>query len=271
MGTGTGRLNCAGRIDHGGTWRDETDYPLPDTRLMPFYLQPEGGLATQPPPAGAPASTYTFDPADPVPTLGGGISAGEPVMRAGAYDQRGRAGQFGCRDQLPLNARSDVLTFQTPPLTEELEVTGPIRVRLYAASSARDTDFTAKLLDVFPPGSDHPDGLAMNLTDSIIRARYRNGWEHPELLEPHRPYAFEFELYPTSNRFRVGHRVRVDVSSSNFPRFDVNPNTGGRLGLDRRIVIAEQTIYHDAEHPSQIILPIIARRPGRAGPAHDAQ
>jgi putative CocE/NonD family hydrolase len=132
-------------------------------------------------------------------------------------------------------------------------------VKLWASSSAKDTDFTAKLIDVYPPNPDYPDGLAMNLTDSIIRARYRNGYEKPELLTPHEVYLFTFELYPTSNVFKAGHRIRLDISSSNFPRFDVNPNTGGPLGTERRVEVAQQAVYHDAEHPSHVVLPIIER------------
>jgi putative CocE/NonD family hydrolase len=152
-----------------------------------------------------------------------------------------------------------VLTFQTKPLKQDVEVTGPITVKLYASSSARDTDFTAKLIDVHPLSADYPDGIAINLTDSIIRARYRKSWEKPELLKPGVIYEFTFQLYSTSNVFKEGHRIRLDISSSNFPRFDLNPNTGGDLGLERRFEIAEQAIYHDAEHPSQVVLPIIER------------
>jgi hypothetical protein len=194
-----------------------------------------------------------------VPTIGGGISAADPIMRPGAFDQRGRPDFYGCKDTLPLNARSDVLTFQTPPLERDVEVTGPITVKLFASSSARDTDFTAKLIDVYPPTGDTPEGLAINLTDSILRARYRNGWGKPELLEPGKVYEFTFPLYPTSNLFQAGHRIRLDISSSNFPRFDVNPNTGGELGLERRFEMAQQAIYHDEEHPSCVVLPIIER------------
>lgn len=180
-------------------------------------------------------------------------------MEPGAYDQRGHADFFGCTDTLPLNARSDVLTFQTQELEGEVEITGPITMVLYASSSARDTDFTAKLIDVFPPSADYPDGLAINLSDSIIRARYREGWESPEFLDAGIVYEFTFELYPTSNVFSKGHRIRLDISSSNFPRFDVNPNTGGDLGLERRFEVAEQTIYHDPEYRSHLVLPIIER------------
>ncbi|MBM3238560.1 CocE/NonD family hydrolase [Candidatus Poribacteria bacterium] len=258
MGTSGGQANYEGRLHHGGYWRDEQNFPLPDTKFTPYYLHANSSLSTTPPNSHAP-SRFSFDPRDPVPTIGGGISAAEPIMRAGAFDQRGHPNFFGCKDTLPLNARSDVLTFQTEPLERDVEVTGPITVKLYASSSARDTDFTAKLIDVCPLNEDYPDGLAINLTDSIIRARYRNGWDKPELLEPGVVYEFTFQLYPTSNVFKTGHRIRLDISSSNFPRFDVNPNTGGDLGLERRVEIAEQAIYHDSEHPSQVILPIIER------------
>jgi putative CocE/NonD family hydrolase len=132
-------------------------------------------------------------------------------------------------------------------------------MHLFAASSALDTDFTAKLLDVFPPNADYPEGVAINITDSILRARYRNSWEQPELLEPGAVYVFVFQLYPTANMFKAGHRIRLDISSSNFPRFDVNPNTGGPLGVERRFELAHQAIYHDAQHASHVVLPLVQR------------
>ena len=259
MGTGEGTPNYQGRLHHSGYWRDEQDFPLPDTQFTPYYLHADGELSTTLPSTNESTSRFSFDPRDPVPTIGGGISAADPIMGAGAFDQRGNSRFFGCQDTLPLNARSDVLTFQTPPLENDVEVTGPITVKLHASSSARDTDFTAKLIDVCPLSDDFPDGLAINLTDSIIRARYRNGWDTPELLEPGKVYEFVFELYPTSNIFKKGHRIRLDISSSNWPRFDVNPNTGGDLGVERRLEIAEQTIYHEPGHPSHVVLPIIER------------
>ena len=267
MGTGDGRRviqgapggpqDFPGRVHHGGYWRNAPDWPLPDTRYTPYYLHGDGGLSPHKPPAGAAApNRFTFDPHNPVPTIGGGISAVDDTMQPGGFDQRGRADFFGCGDTLPLNARPDVLTFQTPPLDEALDVTGPIEVHLWASSSALDTDFTAKLIDVYPPSTEHPDGLALNLTDSIIRARYRNSYEKPELLTPGEAYEFVFQLYPTSNVFKAGHRVRLDVSSSNWPRFDVNPNTGGPLGLEQRYQPAHQTVYHDPSHPSHVVLPL---------------
>jgi putative CocE/NonD family hydrolase len=138
-----------------------------------------------------------------------------------------------------------------------VEVTGEIQVKLWASSSAVDTDFTAKLLDVYPSSPDFPGGFDLNLEDGIVRARYRESLQHEVLMEPGKPYEFTIKLYPTSNVFKKGHRIRVDLSSSNFPRFDVNPNTGEPLGDHRRLVVATNTILHDREHPSHIVLPII--------------
>jgi len=147
--------------------------------------------------------------------------------------------------------------FMSTPLDRDMEVTGPIDVKLWASSSAVDTDFTAKLIDVHPASQDFPGGIDMNLEDGIIRARFRNSLEHAELMKPGTIYPFTIHLYPTSNVFKKGHRIRIDISSSNFPRFDVNPNTGEPLNANRRMVIATNTIYHDREHPSAIILPVI--------------
>ena len=260
MGTGSQRKNTHDydrRLNHGGFWRSAPDWPLEGTQFTPFYLRSEGTLTTETPQTTElPSTEYTFDPMDPVPTMGGGISAADNIIRPGAFDQRERPDFIGCIDELPLNFRHDILTFQTSELDKDTEITGPVKMRLWASSSALDTDFTAKLIDVYPPSDDFPDGFAMNITDSIIRGRYRNSWEEPELMEPGKPYEFIFHLYPTSNIFRVGHRIRLDISSSNWPRFDVNPNTGGPLGLERRYKVAEQTIYHEPTRASHIILPV---------------
>ena len=260
MGTGSQRMNKHDydrRLDHGGYWRSEPDWPLQGTSETPYYLHAGGGLSIdEPTPDDAESTGFTFDPKDPVPTMGGGISAADSIIRPGAFDQRGRPDFFGCRDTQPLNARQDVVTFQTPELEADTEVSGEIVMHLWASSSAVDTDFTAKLIDVYPPSADYPDGYAMNITDSIIRARYRNSWTEPELMEPEAAYEFTFHLYPTSNVFRKGHRIRLDISSSNWPRFDVNPNTGGPLGVEQRHEIAHQTIWHNPEHPSHIVLPL---------------
>ena len=256
MGGGDGRGNREGRLSYMGVWRNVEDWPLPETRFTPYYLCSDGTLGQELPEPSGPGR-YTFDPRDPVPTIGGNLSAGDPVLVAGAYDQRGDTRFYGCRDNLPLSARSDVLVFQTPELDEAVEVTGPLTMILWASSSAPDTDFTVKLIDVHPPEADYPDGFAQNITDSIIRGRYRNSRDKPESMVPGEIYELEIVMYPTSTVFGVGHRIRLDVSSSNFPRFDINPNTGGALGRDRRVVLAENALYHDPDHPSHIVLPII--------------
>lgn len=179
-------------------------------------------------------------------------------MFQGAADQRCTPDFWLCSDSRPLSARNDVVVFQTPPLAADMEVTGRLIVKLWAASNALDTDFTAKLIDVYPPNHDFPGGVDLNIADSIVRARYRNGFGKAELLQPGRPYEFTIEMYPTSLVFARGHRIRLDISSSNFPRFDVNPNTGEPLNNNRRWQIAENTIYLDAEHPSRIVLPVIS-------------
>ena len=260
QGVPGGASDYPGRINHGGFWRSEPDWPLPGTQFVPFYLHDNGDLSQDKPVDNDfPPSRYTFDPKDPVPTVGGGISAADTFMRPGAFDQRGRIDFVACKDTLPLNVRSDVLSFQTLLLETDVDVTGPIEMHLWASSSAVDTDFTAKLIDVYPPCDENPEGLAINITDSIIRARYRNGYEQPELMIPEKPYVFRFQLYPTSNIFKKGHRIRLDISSSNWPRFDVNPNTGGPLGLEQRYEMAHQAIYHDADRASHVLLPIQRR------------
>ena len=257
MGGGSGRRNAEGRLDHGGAWRDEQTWPLARTRFTPLYLHTGGGLSDRPPAESGGCTTYRFNPLDPVPTIGGNISVGYDVMPNGAFDQRGAAWVMGARDTLPLAARPDVVVFQSEPLARPVEATGPLEVRLWVSSSAVDTDFTAKLLDVYPPSPDYPEGYAMNIGDGIMRARYRDDRTRAAMMTPGEIYQLTIVPYPTSNVFAAGHRIRLDISSSNFPRFDVNPNTGEPLGRNRRVVMADNTVYHDAAHPSHIVLPII--------------
>lgn len=260
MGGGSGRRDKDGRMDHGGRWRSETNWPLPGVQPTAMYLQPRSRLSATKPAAATPAITFDFDPSNPVPTIGGTVTNNE-IMLAGAYDQREDARFFGSSaPYLPLAARPDVLVFETDPLAQDVEVTGEIEAKLWISSDARDTDFTIKLIDVYPPSIDYPDGFAMNLTDGILRVRYRDSWENPKLLTPGQPVQITVSAFPTSNLFKAGHRIRLDISSSNFPHFDVNPNTGapeGR-GLDRRV--ARNTVYLDAKRPSHVILPIIPAR-----------
>jgi uncharacterized protein len=257
MGGGSERRNAAGRLDHGGCWRSADDWPLPGTDFRPWYLHANGMLDPAPP-DGEGSIEFDFDPADPVPTIGGSITSGEPLMHAGAYDQRAHEGLFGARPPyLPLAARRDVLVFETPPLEDDMEVTGPVVVRLWISSSAPDTDFTAKLIDCHPPNADYPQGYAMNLTDGILRCRYRRSWTDPRLLEPGEIAEIVIEPMPTSNLFRRGHRIRLDISSSNFPRFDVNPNTGEPEGRSRRRQPAVNRVHVSPRYPSHVVLPVI--------------
>lgn len=260
MGGGSEKMGTDGRHHHGGVWRDEYEWPLARTRFTPFYLHGDGSLSTTPPADAHSSTSYDFDPRDPVPTIGGNLSSAAEIALQGAWDQRVGEHIWNATGDLPLSARRDVLVFMTPPLTEDVEVTGPIDVKLWASSSAPDTDFTAKLIDVHPPSPDYPAGIDMNLEDGIIRARFRNSLERAELMRPGEIYQFIIQLYPTSNLFKAGHRIRLDISSSNFPRFDVNPNTGEPLNDHRRMTVASNTIYHDRAHPSHVILPLIPPR-----------
>lgn len=276
MGGGDGRKNKAGKMNHGGKWRFEKEWPLARTIYTKYYLHADGSLDTTPPSKDEEPSKYVFDPKNPVPTIGSTFYFGETtlitlhgleraplrgafhwIVAPGAYDQRENPNFFGCKTNLPLSSRHDILVFATPPLTQNVEVTGQVTVKLWASSTAPDTDFTAKLIDVHPPNEDYPDGYAMNLVDSIIRARYRKSFEKPELMKPGEIYEFTIKLPATSNLFTIGHQIRLDISSSNFPAFDVNPNTGESPNVGGRTVIAENTIYHDVKYPSHIVLPII--------------
>ena len=260
MGSGDGRKTPEGRLFHGGTWRSAQAWPLPETRFVPFYLQGGGELGEGAPPADEEPSRYDYDPANPCPSIGGyAHDRGIPsVVLVGGQDQRGRAGFRACRgDTRPLAERPDVLAFQAEPLDEDVTVVGPLETQLWVSSSAVDTDFVAKLVDVYPPSDDYPDGYALILSEGILRMRYRDDRPVGESIEPGRVYEIWLDLQPTGNLFKRGHRIRLDVTSSSFPEFDVNPNTGEPLGRHTRTVVAHQAVYHDAERPSRIILPIV--------------
>jgi putative CocE/NonD family hydrolase len=256
MGGGDAHRTPEGRLFVGGHWRDESGWPLARTRYTPYFLH-KGGILSADKPADDEPTTFLFDPRNPVPTLGGNVSSQGKLMFQGAADQRDRTNFWLTSDTKPLSARKDILVYQTPALERDMEVTGPLVVKLWASSDSRDTDFTVKLVDVYPPNSDYPAGVDLNVEDGIVRARYRNNLDHEEFLEPGKPYEFTIEMYPTSLVFQRGHRIRLDVSSSNFPRFDVNPNTAEPLNDNRSWKTAENTIYTDAGHPSELILPLI--------------
>lgn len=267
-------------------WREEESWPLPDTQYRSYYLHSQGrantaagdGMLSTALPGDEPEDTYGYDPHHPVPTVGGATSipifrtkevdtAGEHFEHAlperdHAQETRAKAGfssgiefNVGPRDQQQIEQRDDVLCYTTPSLPHPIEVTGPIELVLYIASSARDTDFTGKLVDV------HPDGRAEILADGILRARYRESLSTPVLMEPGQIYELLLNLGATSNVFKAGHRIRLEVSSSNFPRFDRNTNTGGAVATEteKDFVQAINRIYHSRARPSHLILPIINR------------
>ena len=261
MGGGSGHKTATGRLEHGGHWRAERDWPIPDSRITPYFLHRDGTLSTAKSTQADAFREYVFDPHHPVPTIGGTVTSGKPVMVGGAFDQREAPDFFGAQPPyLPLAERSDVLVFQSEALTQDIEVTGAIRAMLWISSDCLDTDFTLKLIDVYPPSADYPHGYALNLTDGIARARYRDSWEKPTLMKPGDVYRVRIDAFPTSNLFKRGHRLRIDISSSNFPHFDVNPNSGEPEGHAEKMRSARNRIYVDAAHPSHVLLPVIPKR-----------
>ena len=230
-------------------WRDEQEWPLARAQATNYYLHSKGkanslngnGSLSVEAPTEEPPDVFLYNPDDPVPTRGGALCCNPYFAANGAYEQS------------EIEAREDVLVYSTPPLQKEVEVTGPITVTLFAATSAPDTDFTAKLVDVCE------DGCARNLTDGIIRARYRESMSSPKLLEPGKVYEYTIDLWATSNVFQAGHQIRVEISSSNFPRFDRNTNTGNTIAEDAEFKPAMQTVLHGSQYPSHITLPIVPR------------
>ncbi|HEX4746023.1 MAG TPA: CocE/NonD family hydrolase [Gaiellaceae bacterium] len=277
MGGGSGRRTGEGKLDHGGRWRGEREWPLARTVATTLHLHGDGSLRAEEPPVGGEPRRFVYDSEDPVPTIGGNYcavgelpEAGEGmepawmrllnpalllrnIMTPGPADQIEAEDFFTAR--VPgrrLSERADVLVYETEPLAEAIEVTGRPTVYLRISSSAADTDFTAKLIDVYPPNDDYPDGYDMLINDSIIRCRFRNGFEREELMEPGVEYDVTISLPPTSNLFAAGHRIRIDVSSSNFPRLERNPNTGEPIGRHTHTVVAENAV-----HGGHVVLPVI--------------
>ncbi len=291
MGTGDGSKTDEGNIAHGGYWRSENEWPLARTDWQTMYLHADGSLRNNQPEAGVEPLSYVFDPEHPVPTIGGPNVAGfrmltedeggpphdlspqhldqwgvvrphiAEVMPAGGFHQKEEPGWYGAEAPYPLlRDRPDVLAFGTAPLEQDTELTGWVTANLWVSSDAPDTDFTVKLVDVYPESPDSeswPGGYHLNLTDTVLRMRYRNSWEKEELMTPGEAYRIEIRLWPTSNVFKAGHRIRIDISSSNFPRFDVNPNTGEPMGRHTHMQKATNSVLVDADHPSSVTLPVI--------------
>ncbi len=257
MGGGPGRRNAEGRLEHGGRWRDETHWPPAGASDIALYLNDDATLSVLTPEADEAWRDYEHDPAHPVPTIGGAIASGAPVMEAGAFDQREGPRFFGSAiDGRSLRDRDDLLVFETAPLEQAIEVVGPIGVELFVSSDAPDTDFHVKLIDVYPPSQDYPAGFEMNLTHGVLRARYRDGFEDEVMMTPGEVYRIVVQAFPTANLFAAGHRIRLDVSSSNFPHFDVNPNSGEPEGFGRTPQTARNRVYMDRGRPSRLILPV---------------
>ncbi len=232
-------------------WKTAAAWPLPGTQWTKYHLSSgghaasamgDGQLVTTSPTSGQQPDNYDYDPRNPVPSVGGHSCCGALNGSQGPYDQQS------------VEQRPDVLVYTSPPLATDTEVTGPISVTLYASSSAPDTDWTAKLVDV------HPDGTAVNLNNGIQRASFRESSTAPTPIEPGKVYQYAITVWPTSNLFRAGHRIRLEISSSDFPQFDPNPNTGSWLGQSTAIQVAHQTVLHDAEHPSALVLPVVPAR-----------
>jgi putative CocE/NonD family hydrolase len=257
MGGGSGQRTPGGQLDHGGRWITASDWPLPNSVPTAFHLHADGLLDKAVPTAGAGAIQFQFDPAHPVPTIGGNFSSLEPMALPGSHDQVEGPGFFGCTPPyLPLASRPDVLVFQTAPLREAMQVVGPVEVDLFVATDAPDTDFTVKLVDVHPPSADYPQGYAMLLGDTILRLRYAEDPAHPRLATPGEVRRIRLTL-PMANLFLPGHCIRLDVSSSNFPKYDVNPNTGEGEGTSRGRRVAMNTVFADAGRPSRVVLPLL--------------
>jgi putative CocE/NonD family hydrolase len=218
-------------------WRGETDWPIPGTRDTRWYLLPGGTLAPSVP-TGDGSSSYRCDPNDPVPTTGGNNCCGAPTVP-------------GPVDQAPLDARHDIVRFTSDVLADPVTIAGPVTMDLHATTDGRDTDWMVKLIDV------HPDGKAYPMAEGILRARFRTGLDTPTLLEPGTAYRYEVDMVGTAVVFQPGHRIRVDITSSNFPQFDRNLNTGDPLGKGTQPRVAQQTIWHSAARPSAIVLPVV--------------
>ena len=227
-------------------WQHEQDWPIPGTKFTPYYLTSDGaantaagnGRISEKISNGAASDQYSYDPNNPVPTLGGNNCCGTPTLA-------------GPKDQRPLAKRDDILSYTSEAFTQAMAIAGPVKMKLFAATNGLDTDWVVKLIDVAP------DGFAFNICEGIMRARYRNGVDKPQLLKPNEVYEYDVDLVGTANVFLPGHRLRVDITSSHFPQFDRNPNTGEAFGTSAKVRVAKQTIFHSAQRASHILLPVV--------------
>ena len=288
MGCGDGDLTVSGNLNHGGKWRYEDDWPPRNQVKEIYYLKDNGFLDNQSASETTSNLSYIYDPSNPVPTVGGPLvgmfeikqpDSGGPdpnvvpnhldqwafvknyiqeVIPAGGFHQKETAEIFGAKAPYKLlKDRNDVLTFETSPMKEAIEITGVIEVEIFVSSDAPDTDVTVKILDIYPYSKDFPDGYHLNLTDTIFRMRYREGYDREVNMVKNDVYKVRINLWPTSNLFKKGHKLMLDISSSNFPRFDLNPNTGQAMGKHTSLIKATNTVWTGGDYPSKIKIPVV--------------
>lgn len=255
MGGGSGQKDLNGRLVHGGHWITVPQWPLSNVRQLTLHLTKHMQLSVDPDQTET-AITLISDPNHPVPTIGGALTSGAPIFFGGAYDQREKVGFFGSKgDDTPLNLRDDVLSFATEELTDDVLVCGKVEITIYLSSDCPDTDITAKLIDIYPPSDDYPEGFAMNITDGIKRARYRNSYEKPEVLQEGQVVKITVEPFQICNIFKKGHKIRLDISGSNFPKYDINPNVEMGCFGERRI--AKNKLHISSQYPSRVSLEVV--------------
>ncbi|MCH2304084.1 MAG: CocE/NonD family hydrolase [SAR202 cluster bacterium] len=278
MGGGNGNKNKNGKLNHGGKWRFEQEWPLSRTKYEKFYLNKSGLLSKYSPKEANSSISYEYDPNNPVPTISATSALSElsipekksdlsvdglkefikPIFYDGGAHQKEYIGNFGSKPPYRLlSDRNDILVFETETLAKDIEITGEIKVFLWVGSSAKDTDFTLKIIDVYPANEDYIAGYHLAIADSVLRMRFRNGFEKEEMMSDSEIYKIQIKLPPISNVFKINHRIRIDISSSNFPRFDFNPNTGEPLGKHTYLLTAYNTLYLNRKHASYIELPVI--------------
>jgi len=276
MGGGDGRKTNESNIYHGGIWKTGNSWPPSDVRETTLFLNPDNNLDFDLSTKEIDSFSWIYNPSKPVPTISANVTgfykwleipknmdASYVPQRArmvslipdGPLHQRERSTTMGASEPLLLSCeRKDVVVFETKPIEEKIEVIGPVNVTLYISSSSVDTDFTAKLLDIYPESDEFPEGFHLPLADSIIRARFRNGFASEEFMNPGDVYQVKIELPPIANLFVPGHKLRLEIASSNFPRFDINPNTGEPLGKHTKSIQAKNTVYVGQKYPSCIKL-----------------
>ena len=290
MGTGKGGLTKSGNLNHGGEWRYSDNWPISKTIEKKLFLTKEGLLQDKKEKNNSTKLSYIYNPNNPVPTIGGPIvgmfeilkpNEGGPnldvipnyldqwafmknyireILPAGGFHQEETSKDFSSRRPFQLlEDRDDVLSFETLSFETKVNVVGVIKIELYVSSEAFDTDFTVKVIDVYPPFDQYPRGYHLNLTDTIFRMRYRDGYHTEIMMKENKIYKININLWPISNVFKINHKIRIDISSSNFPRFDVNPNTGELIGKHTKMIKTRNTLWMTRDYPSNIQIPTLVK------------